>query len=415
MTHELTKTAEGDLVIPAARLGKLKGMAPKDMRLLSLFDDLLLSAHAQPGQRSQPVLYGDLRLFHVGELIALISSMQKNGTLNLMVPFARKTICFSDGEISFAASTVEDDRLGEVLWRRGHISLEQLYEVHDLVTPAKKLGAILVERGYITPRQLYEGIKEQVLEIVYSTFYFRNGEFVFVEGKPRIKATVRLDISTREIMQEGIRRVDEMTRLEELLPRRESILVRKLASTSLGEREDRLQGLIDGKRTVEQIIKDSHMGEFEALKALAKLRRIGMIDVSDRQAERTDDELPLTEAVDEYIRPLRILHQVLKVESPGAESRLEAYLGSPAPQHRSVFLNVGFDENGRLDRDTFIRNCRREQPQDTRTLALEALLGLFDYAVFQAMDVLDQDTCDELMNKLMSIGVKPKTHREEGS
>ena len=162
MSGNLTVTPEGDLVIPADRLGKLKGVQPESLRIASLFDDLLVCGQPQPGDRPSALMYGDLRLFHVGELMALISSMRRDGYLSLFIPHARKTVYFSGGEIVYATSTVEDDRLGEILWRRGFLDLEQLYEVHDLVTPQKKLGAILVERKLITPRQLYEGIKEQV-------------------------------------------------------------------------------------------------------------------------------------------------------------------------------------------------------------------------------------------------------------
>lgn len=403
MGDELSKTPAGDLVIPAARLGKLKDADPARLRLTGLLDDLVLSVSPQPGERSRPVLYGDLRLFHVGELVALINSLQKDGTLHLLIPHARKTIFFSAGEIIYARSNVEDDRLGEVLWRKGSITLEKLGEVHDLVTPKKKLGAVLMERGLLTPRQLYEGIKEQILEIVYSTFHFHKGEFIFIEGKVRLKGTVRLDMNTREVMMEGIRRVEEMTRLEEIFPERETVLVKKVSDANLQDRERCLQDLIDGRRSVREIIENSHLGEFDALQALAKLQRLGLIEVSARPCRTKPEGMTQPEATDAYIRPLRYIHQSLKVEAPGEEQRLEAYLGSPSPRHQDVFRNVGIDADGRLDLETLFRNARKIDPRNPRLVAAEALRGLYDYAVFQAMDVLDDDACDRMMDKLQAI------------
>jgi len=67
MASELSFTSEGGLVIPAAKLGKLKGTDPSQLRIVDLFDDLLISPHPQPGLRPQPILFGDLRLFHVAD------------------------------------------------------------------------------------------------------------------------------------------------------------------------------------------------------------------------------------------------------------------------------------------------------------------------------------------------------------
>ncbi len=405
MASELKTTAQGDLVIPAKMLGALQGRSPDGMRLLELHKDLLICASAQPGQRSRPVLYGDMRLFSVGEIVALVASMRRSGSLTLHVPHARKVIYFSSGQIVYATSNVEDDRLGEVLWRRGHLKLEQLSEVHDLVTPQKKLGAVLTERGFITPRQLYEGIKEQVLEIVYSTFHFEKGEFIFVDGKVKLRGKVRLEMSTREVIMEGVRRVEEFTRLEELFPARESVLVRRPVSVEadLEDVERVLLMQVDGQSSVSQIIEKSHLGEIETLKALARLRRVGVIEVRERGDEEEREMGDLPGVLEVYRRLLRTIHQTLAAETPDYVKRLDAYLGNPAPSHAEVFRNVGFDSAGKLDMDTLYRNARARQPDDPRGLALDALRAFFDYAQFQAMDVLEDDVCDAMMAKLQRL------------
>jgi hypothetical protein len=414
MSGKLTTTPEGDLVIPAEKLGKLKGVPPESMRIASLYDDLLVCGQPQPGSRPSALMYGDLRLFHVGELMALISSMRRDGYMSLFIPHARKTVYFSGGEIVYATSTVEDDRLGEILWRRGFLNLEQLYEVHDLVTPQKKLGAILVERKLITPRQLYEGIKEQVQEIVYSTFHFRLGEFLFVEGKVPVKGRVRLDAGTREVIMEGIHRMEEMTRLEELFPDRGMLVVPRpvMVDAKLGEPERHVHRLIDGRKPVEVIIAESHLGEYEALKAMAKLRRVGLVDVREQAVEEMHEESPLPSVVRAYTRMLRYIHQTLKAEEPGGEARIESYLGSPAPKYIKIFSNVGFDADGHLDMDTLFRNAREAGPDDSRNVAMGALRSLYDYAVFQAMDVLDDEACDQMMEKLQKMRSKLDSEEE---
>ena len=115
----------------------------------------------------------------------------------------------------------------------------------------------------------------------------------------------------------------------------------------------------------------------------------------------------------EYSKLLRYIHQTLKAEEPGSEDRLEAYLGSPNPDFQEVFLNVGFDPDGHLDMDALYRNARDVRKQDPRRLSLQALRSLYDYAVFQAMDVLEDDSCDRMMNRLQAMRSKLDIPDEE--
>ncbi|MBN2494014.1 MAG: DUF4388 domain-containing protein [Deltaproteobacteria bacterium] len=412
MADKLRFTEQGELVVAADELGKLGSAEPGALRLLHLQDDLLIGAQAQPGLRAHPVLYGDLRLLHVAEVMALISSMRKDGVLSLLVPHARKSVYFSEGEVVYASSTVEDDRLGEVLWRKGLLSLDQLAEVHDLVTPERKLGAVLVDLEMLSPRQLYDGIREQVLEIVYSTFHFQRGEFIFTGRKPTLRSSVRLDVDTREVIREGVRRVQELTRLEELFPDRHAVpAVRPVVvDVALGEHERQMKQLADGRRSVAELVEASRLGELEALKALARLRRLGVVDLLGRGAPGAATEGEgLPEALRAYADALQFIFRELEQRTGSAE-RLEDFLGNPSPAFRAVFRNVGFEPSGRLDVETLMRNARRLTAPESggersgRDSALElaqnALRALVDYAAFQAMDLLDEETCDALTREL---------------
>ena len=403
MGSKLTRNSDGDLVIPSSAQGKLGELAPEAIALTKLYNDLLLSAQPKPGMRKRPLLYGDLRLFNVGEIIALIASMKRDGSLTLLVPDARKTVYFTAGEIIYASSNVEDDRLGEVLWRHGLLQLDQLTEVHDLVTPEKKLGAVLVEHKMITPRQLYDGIKAQVLDIVYSTFHFTQGEFLFVEGKVRLKGAVRLEMSTRDVIMSGIARLEEMTKLEELFPDRKMLLIKRPVAVETGLSDDhrKVLKLVDGKRNVDELINRSALGEMETLRTLAELRRKGAVDVRELGADEGHEDGTLPEVLQAYQRLFRLIHQTLLAETPDYVARLEAFIGHPPSRLGEIFRNVGFDKDGKLS------------PDDPRNAALSALRAFYDYAQFQAMDVLEDDACDRLMDRLHKIKSKIETDDEE--
>ncbi len=77
----------------------------------------------------------------------------------------QKVVYVKDGEVIFARSSVNDERLGETLCRMGKLTIDEMNRASKEITPARKLGKILVENGHITPRDLWLGVRRQIFEI----------------------------------------------------------------------------------------------------------------------------------------------------------------------------------------------------------------------------------------------------------
>ncbi len=400
MTDKIEFNDSGDLILPGKKLSSLADSSPEQIRLLNLSGDVLLSSSVQPGDRKHPILYGDLRLFHVAELLALISSMSKEGILTLLVPHARKVIYFKQGNVVHAASSVEDDRLIEVLWRKGIITLAQLGKVSEQVRPGKRVGKLLIEKGIITPRQLYEGLQEQILEIIYSTFYFTKGEFIFEEGKLGKKYLAPPELTIRELIQRGLSRLDELYRLDNTFADRNIILyVRPLhLDVQMDEHEQYIKSLVNSKRTVEQIIQTSRMGELETLRILSRLLNTGQLDIAKPSTANVTIGDDPVDFFMEHAARIKTIYSFLKDFDHKAVDRLNAYLSIPAKKYKKVFKNVELDDEGRLDIKTIKENIKRFEIEEQSALA--AMAAFYDYAKFQAMDVLDDEHCDELLDQL---------------
>ena len=78
---------------------------------------------------------------------------------------AQKVVYVKNGEVVFARSSVNDERLGETLCRMGKLTIDELNKASKEITPTRKLGKILVENGHITSRDLWLGVKRQIFEI----------------------------------------------------------------------------------------------------------------------------------------------------------------------------------------------------------------------------------------------------------
>ena len=159
------------------------------------------------------VLTVDVRAFPIADVLYMIHSSAKSGFLFFENGAHEKVVYLHRGEVVFAASNQQVDRLGECLLRAGAITLEQHREARRAYTPANKYGKVLVERGVLTPREVWNGVKGQVEEIVRSLFSYGSGTAMLWEGEVRPDNVVRLALPTRRLIAEGLRRRDELLKL----------------------------------------------------------------------------------------------------------------------------------------------------------------------------------------------------------
>src|SRR4030043_2299110 len=129
-------------------------------------------------------LADNIKNFSLPKVLAYLNRNRKTGTLIIKTPMFTKKVYLVKGDVIFASSTYEDDRLGEMLIKAGKITMEQYDESVKLLKRTKKRqGAILVELGYLTPKDLFWGVKFQVMEIIYSLFQLEDGGYEFLEGE----------------------------------------------------------------------------------------------------------------------------------------------------------------------------------------------------------------------------------------
>ncbi len=78
---------------------------------------------------------GNIEGFGIAELFSVLNMTQKTGILIVFSGQAVKTIYFRKGEIIFASSNLSEDRLGNILYRTGRLSKEQLEEAGKSIAP----------------------------------------------------------------------------------------------------------------------------------------------------------------------------------------------------------------------------------------------------------------------------------------
>ncbi len=127
-----------------------------------------------------------------------------SGTISLKLCEQQKTIYFHGGQLVFARSDLMDDRLGEVIYRNGLITLEQMMDAAVQVTRNRKFGKVLLESRLFTSSDLWDALKMQVFEIFQSTFLETHVHYVIREADSYPTMSVVFEKSTDAIIEDCV-------------------------------------------------------------------------------------------------------------------------------------------------------------------------------------------------------------------
>lgn len=136
----------------------------------------------------------------VGLLFGIVRK-RFTGVLNILVNYNTKSLYFDHGELVFAKSSLIDDRLGEVMYREGQITLEKMAGSAVEVTRERKFGQVLLESGEYNSTDLWDFLKLQVKEIFQSLFL---SDGVYYSLSPNAETpviSVILEQSTERLIQ----------------------------------------------------------------------------------------------------------------------------------------------------------------------------------------------------------------------
>jgi hypothetical protein len=149
-------------------------------------------------------------------LMYSILRRKETGVLTLAGESIEKSIYIQSGRPVFAASNDRDDRLGQIFFKAGLVSLEELMSALERAAEeGKRLGTLLVEMGLVQPHDLVEGVRSQVRNIVCSLFLWTRGSYRYRPGDLPTDEVITLKLSAGNTILEGIRRIESWERIWE--------------------------------------------------------------------------------------------------------------------------------------------------------------------------------------------------------
>lgn len=275
-------------------------------------------------------LEGTLKDFSLADIFQLIGLQRKTGVLTLRGKEDTVTVTFLDGKVVGADSLNRrlENRLGTVLMKSGTLTQEQLNRALEIQRETlQRLGFILTHYQIISADRLKEALQLQLVQIIYRLFRWKDAEYHFSQ-----ETTIEYDrdnvtpISAESILMEGARMMDEWPIIEKRIPSYDMVFRRKTPEQEImvvgadeadeidfepaaarkkkpvsadkiriSEEEKQVFDLVDGTRTVAEIVEISKISEFDTNKALYELLTRDLIEEVRAKKEVAAPTTPVDE------------------------------------------------------------------------------------------------------------------------
>jgi DNA-binding PadR family transcriptional regulator len=201
--------------------------------------------HPPAGERrGLMVLSGDLRHYHLPDLLRLIVSGRHSGTLTVSDGVQIRTLTFEEGQPVCATARRSDE------------------------PPAPP------------------GNPEQVIEDVCDLFRWQEGKFTLDQEMGRDEWCVPLKLSAEDLILRGCRWVDNWAIIQRLIPSADTIFElgtasQRLDSLTLTSAEAQIVAAVDGVKDVATIARELGLTVFEASRAFYCLAAVGVLRTAD--------------------------------------------------------------------------------------------------------------------------------------
>ena len=338
---------------------------------------------------------GEISTTSVPELLRSLMQSGETGLLVLRSGEATKSVYLNSGRVVFAASSDPDERLGENLLRRGRLTARQYVEASRMIRPGRRLGAILVEMKALESEDLIPAVEQQVKDILMELFTWTSGEYEFViKEKEAASDIVTLNISTENLVLEGIRRTKNWSRILKGIRSIDAVPVATAATDSsykleLSEDEQEVLSHVNGRASIEKICQVSYLTNFETCRTLWAFQVLGLIrqrqpdeaDAAGEDVQRREQELDLEGVVEQFNQMFSRMYGFLRGRMGEAvDPFMSKALEEVCLQYGRLFDGVDLSAYGRADYETMLANVA-DLPADQRRSLMVAGLNELVFAL----------------------------------
>ncbi len=263
-------------------------------------------------------LQGNIEKFTLPEILQLLASGRKSGTLGVQQDDSIIMVYFDKGDIIYGYGPRQTYHLGQLLKDKKIISetqLEQAIAIQAKNQNSKRLGEILISRKFIDRADLEKVIIQQIEELLFSLLTWKTGSFKFYEDQFPTEEEIKVKISVENVILEGLRRLDEANMVKETFKSLDDVYIISAAQggrtrdVALEAKEWNIMALVDGYRSVREVCKASTLDDNEAIKKLAQLKLAGIITKTEKKEIKMPADAKTSAGIEKMVNRLANLFE----------------------------------------------------------------------------------------------------------
>ena len=229
---------------------------------------------------------GDLAEGVVPDLLREIYVGRRNGVLTLARGEERQSLTFRRGHIVNSRTNVLEERLGEMLVRKGLLSDADLARATEIVLrDRRRLGEVLLELGTIDASGLESAVARHVHEALARVFAWPDGTYAF-EEEPEGEGgqELTLKVSTGDLILEAVQAVRDPDVVRYALGDMDRVLVLsndpllRFQKLTLSPADGFVLSRVDGVASAREIVQMIPLPSEETQKSLFGLLSTGVIE-----------------------------------------------------------------------------------------------------------------------------------------
>ncbi len=362
-------------------------------------------------------LNGDVKTFPLAAIVQMVHDERKTGILTVSTPRQRCGIYFRGGNIIHVRGNTDKElKLGALLKANNLISEDRLEDMLAVSKAMeKRLGTVLLEREYIELDKLVSIIQLQFKEGVASMLSWEDAKFSYKDGLDGFTDEIKCEVDPVRLVLEAKKREE----FKGLIPNDQVVFqINPNVDTTKSvhaARDLRALLLLDGRRTVAQLIKETGYSRLAAYRALANLYAANAIvrKGDDRQPTKRMGTLELSPITTLYWNLLQLIMAALAEElgASKATASLENSLRQSAYYER-------FLKPFQLDQDLATNINRMEAliQQQGQSLSQNDLINGFNQVIVRLLGEQYQflgykGTRSTVKRMRASLEGVPATHR----
>jgi CheY-like chemotaxis protein len=247
--------------------------------------ELIRKELAKAPQETSAGIKGNLASFRIVEVMQMLSMQRQTGRLTIRSSAEDVEIYFRDGAVVFSSGNCNDAiaRMDTLLRKSCRVDNDSFQHAMSIAKmTGEQVDKVLIREKLLDVKTYADCLRRHTESIVYKVMAWKEGDFFFENATSPVFA-VPLQIKVDDLLLEGARRSDEWTLIQQKIPNLNIVFepmignAEELTTRGMSDTDLKVFSLIDGRRTVQDIIDADYLGEFDVAKSIFILLSVNLI------------------------------------------------------------------------------------------------------------------------------------------